>query len=108
MSCRRKASPAARARPCASSTGGRRGEEIAGRHSYAPPKNMAVAHGIRPPLRFASQTTSPPLDGGEEAPAAGPGFLPLPHECGGEVVCEANRSGGIRPYAIVFAARGSV
>jgi hypothetical protein len=42
-------------------------------------------------VRFAD--TSPPLDGGEEAPAAMKRFLPLPPE-GGEVVCEANRSGG--------------
>jgi 4-diphosphocytidyl-2C-methyl-D-erythritol kinase len=49
---------------------------------------------VRPPLRFASQTTSPPLDGGEEAPAAMLGTLPLPHENGGEVAREARRSGG--------------
>jgi 4-diphosphocytidyl-2C-methyl-D-erythritol kinase len=49
---------------------------------------------VRPPLRSASQTTSPPLDGGEEAPAAMLGTLPLPHENGGEVAREARRSGG--------------
>jgi len=44
----------------------------------------------RPPLRFASQTTSPPNEGGEEGRGlAGLGSLPLPPE-GGEV---APRSG---------------
>lgn len=42
-------------------------------------------------VRFAD--TSPPIDGGEEAPAVKKRALPLPPE-GGEVVCEANRSGG--------------
>ncbi|WP_338531779.1 endonuclease domain-containing protein [Nitratireductor thuwali] len=42
-----------------------------------------MRHG-RPPLRSASRTTSPPLDGGEEEPAATSGTLPLP-PAGGEV-----------------------
>jgi len=66
--------------------------------------------GGRPPLRSASPTTSPPIDGGEEAPAARsgpspvpfaggqeararPGSFPLPLS-GGEVAREARRSGG--------------
>jgi 4-diphosphocytidyl-2C-methyl-D-erythritol kinase len=44
-----------------------------------------VGSEVRPPLRSATPTTSPPLDGGEEAPAAMVCSLPLPHECGGEV-----------------------
>jgi glycosyltransferase involved in cell wall biosynthesis len=37
----------------------------------------------RPPLRFASQTTSPPIDGGEERrELADVGALPLPHAVG--------------------------
>ena len=47
----------------------------------------------RPPLRSASPTTSPPIDGGEEMPAARPGSFPLPL-AGGEVAREARRSGG--------------
>jgi 4-diphosphocytidyl-2-C-methyl-D-erythritol kinase len=53
-----------------------------------------IASEIRPPLRSATPTTSPPLDGGEEAPAARHDFLPLPHLSGGEVAREARRSGG--------------
>jgi hypothetical protein len=49
------------------------------------------ARGDRPPLRFASQTTSPPLDGGEETPAATPGALPLPRRAGER--CRAKRGG---------------
>jgi len=46
--------------------------------------------GNRPPLRSATPTASPPLDGGEEAAAATLGALPLP-PAGGEV---APPSGG--------------
>ncbi len=53
-----------------------------------------VGSEVRPPLRSATPTTSPPLDGGEEALAAMVSSLPLPHECGGEVAREARRSGG--------------
>jgi 4-diphosphocytidyl-2-C-methyl-D-erythritol kinase len=49
---------------------------------------------VRPPLRFASQTAYPPLDGGEEAPAAMLGTLPLPHQIGVVVARDARRSGG--------------
>jgi hypothetical protein len=39
----------------------------------------------RPPLRFASQTTSPPFDGGEEARLQGLAPFLNPREAGGEV-----------------------
>jgi 4-diphosphocytidyl-2-C-methyl-D-erythritol kinase len=60
---------------------------------------------VRPPLRFTEpvlgpakgrtlgQTTSPPLDGGEEAPAARPDTFPLPHESGGEVAAKRTEWG---------------
>jgi beta-mannosidase len=63
-------------------------------HPYPLPTRGPIASEVRPPLRFASQTASPPLDGGEEAPAVRPGSLPLPRESGGEVAREAGRSGG--------------
>ncbi|MGN6469351.1 MAG: hypothetical protein ACTHLC_07185, partial [Rhizobiaceae bacterium] len=60
-------------------------------------EGSTIAGEVRPPLRFASQITSPPLDGGEEALATRLGALPLPHESGGEVAREAGRSGGSSP-----------
>jgi hypothetical protein len=48
----------------------------------------------RPSLRFASQTTSPPIDGGEEARLQALAPFLYPRSAGGEVVCEANPSGG--------------
>jgi RHH-type proline utilization regulon transcriptional repressor/proline dehydrogenase/delta 1-pyrroline-5-carboxylate dehydrogenase len=62
--------------------------------------------GDRPPLRSAAPTTSPPLDGGEEAPAATLDPLPLPHGSGGEVAREAGRSGG-RPSDKITLASGA-
>jgi beta-mannosidase len=61
---------------------------------FRPTRGMAITYEVRPPLRSVSLTTSPPIDGGEEAPAARLGSLPLPHESGGEMACEAGRSGG--------------
>jgi len=67
-----------------------------------PRSHRTIAFKARPPLRSASPTTSPPLDGGEETLAARRGALPLPHECGGEVAREARRSGGT--FVIMFMA----
>ena len=62
------------------------------RHRYEPGHSTDEGPGAyRPPLRFASQTTSPPLDGGEEERrAAQPGF-PLPRRAGER--CRATRGG---------------
>src|SRR4051812_41570166 len=48
----------------------------------------------QPPLRSAAPTTSPPIDGGEETPAAALGSVPLPL-AGGEVARDARRGGGL-------------
>ena len=81
---------------------------------------MATHAGIagRPPLRSAARTTSPPIDGGEEAPAARSALYfgtfhaarqrhvklrSSPPSIGGEVPSAARRSGGranLEPYAI--------
>ncbi|SFK17575.1 PP-loop family protein [Mesorhizobium albiziae] len=53
----------------------------------------------RPPLRFALQTTSPPLDGGEEAPAATEG-LPSSPSGGGRGGLKGRSGGRQDPYAI--------
>ncbi|MBX9450295.1 MAG: hypothetical protein KL801_00190 [Mesorhizobium sp.] len=62
------------------------------RHLYEPTHSTDEGPGAyRPPLRFASQTTSPPLDGvEEERRAAQPGF-PLPRRAGER--CRAKRRG---------------
>jgi 4-diphosphocytidyl-2-C-methyl-D-erythritol kinase len=59
-----------------------------------PVSREAIAYEDRPPLRSASLTTSPPIDGGEEVLGAREGSFPRPHENGGEVAREAGRSGG--------------
>lgn len=48
---------------------------------------------VRPPLRSASRTTSPPLDGGEETQRQVPSDLPLPPS-GGEVARRDGAGGG--------------
>ena len=48
---------------------------------------------LRPPLRFASQTTSPPIDGGR--PAAWFGAIPLPHGVGERWLAEGETEWGL-------------
>src|SRR5690606_22732631 len=62
------------------------------RHRHEPAHSTDEGPGAyRPPLRFASQTTSAPLDGGEEERrAAQPGF-PLLRRAGER--CRATRGG---------------
>jgi very-short-patch-repair endonuclease len=56
----------------------------------------------RPPLRSAAPTTSPPFNGGEEAPAARLGSLPLPSRTGGEVASRSDNGVGDAPEPLTL------
>ena len=67
-------------------------------------RGNSLASRQNPPLRFASQTTSPPVPGGEDER---PAWLPSsPPRSGGEVARRSRDGEGVTPCAIALTSRG--